>query len=100
MGSEATWPCRTRSGTRPKRSAHDGCGEKGVECGNRVEAEKIAKWELRHEVGATVDPRAEFAAVLRSLGAVVEGKHPIMDGKPQRIRTENDKRGEQTIIYI
>ena len=32
-----------------------------------VEPEKIAKWELRHEVGATVDPRAEFAAVLRSL---------------------------------
>jgi hypothetical protein len=27
----------------------------------RVEPEKIAKWELRHEVGETVDPRAEFA---------------------------------------
>jgi len=65
-----------------------------------VELEKIAKWELRHEVGATVDPRAEFAAVLRSLGAVVEGEHPVMNGKPQRIRTENDKRGEQTIFYI
>ena len=23
----------------------------------------LEKWELRHEVGATVDPRAEFAAV-------------------------------------
>ena len=31
--------------------------------GPGVEPEKIAKWELRHEVGATVDPRAEFAAV-------------------------------------
>ena len=37
-----------------------------------VELEKIAKWELRHEVGATVDPRAEFAAVLRSLPAVAQ----------------------------
>jgi putative DNA primase/helicase len=47
-----------------------------------------------------VDPRAEFAAVLREIGAVVEGDHPVMNGKPQRIRTENDKRGEQTIFYI
>jgi putative DNA primase/helicase len=47
-----------------------------------------------------VDPRAEFAAVLRSLGAVVEGEHPVMNGEPQRIRTENDKRGERTIFYI
>jgi phage/plasmid primase-like uncharacterized protein len=38
--------------------------------------------------------------VLRSLGAVVEGEHPVMNGKPQRIRTENDKRGEPTIFYI
>jgi hypothetical protein len=38
--------------------------------------------------------------VLRSLGAVGEGEHPVMNGKPQRIRTENDKRGEQTIFYI
>ena len=68
--------------------------------GPGVEPEKIAKWELRHEVGATVDPRAEFAAVLREIGAVVEGEHPVMNGKPQRIRTENDKRGEQTIFYI
>src|SRR6516225_6281568 len=68
--------------------------------GPGVEPEKIAKWELRHEVGATVDPRAEFAAVLREIGAIVEGDHPVMDGKPQRIRTESDKRGEQTIFYI
>jgi putative DNA primase/helicase len=68
--------------------------------GPGVETEKIAKWELRHQVGATVDPRAEFADVLRSLGAVVEGEHPVMNGEPQRIRTENDKRGERTIFYI
>src|SRR5215831_11838673 len=68
--------------------------------GPGVELEKIAKWELRHEVGATLDPRAEFAAVLREIGAVVEGEHPVMNGEPQRIRTENDKRGEQTIFYV
>jgi putative DNA primase/helicase len=65
--------------------------------GPGVEPEKIAKWELRHEVA---NPRAEFAAVLREIGAIVEGRHPVMNGKPQRIRAENDKRGEQTIFYI
>ena len=68
--------------------------------GPGVEPEKIAKWEIRHQQAATLDPRAEFAEVLRSLGAVVEGEHPIMNGERQRIRAENDKRGEQTIFYI
>jgi putative DNA primase/helicase len=68
--------------------------------GPGVEPDKIAKWELRHEVAATVDPRAEFAEVLREIGAIVEGEHPVMNGEPQRIRTENDKRGERTIFYI
>ena len=34
------------------------------------------------------------------MGAVVEGEHPIMNGERQRIRAENDKRGEQAIFYI
>ena len=68
--------------------------------GPAVEPEKIVKWEIRHQQAATLDPRAEFAEVLRSLGAVVEGDHPIMNGERQRIRTENDKRGEQAIFYI
>jgi antirestriction protein ArdC len=68
--------------------------------GPEVDPTKIARWELRHQPEPTLDPRAEFAEVLRSLGAVVEGDHPIMNGERQRIRTENDKRGEQTIFYI
>ena len=61
--------------------------------GPGVEPEKIAKWEIRHQQAATLDPRAEFAEVLRGLGAAVEGEHPIMNGERQRIRAENDKRG-------
>ena len=68
--------------------------------GPGVEPKKIAKWEIRHQQAATLDPRAEFAEVLRSLGAVVEGEHPIMNGERQRIQAENDKRGEQTIFYF
>jgi antirestriction protein ArdC/phage/plasmid primase-like uncharacterized protein len=67
--------------------------------GPDVEREKIAKWELRHQETATLDPHAEFAEVLRGLGGIVEGKHPIMDGKAHRLRTEKDKRGESAIFY-
>ena len=68
--------------------------------GPQVEPEKVAKWEMRHQETPTLDPRAEFAAVLRGLGAVVEGEHPIMNGERQRIRAEKDKPGERTIFYI
>ena len=64
-----------------------------------IEPEKIAKWELRPQETATLDPRAEFAEVLRSIGGIVEGEHPIMDGKGHRLATEKDKRGEAAIFY-
>jgi len=67
--------------------------------GPGVAPEKIAKWELRHQETATLDPRAEFAEVLRSIGGIIEGEHPIMDGKGHRLATEKDKRGEVAIFY-
>jgi putative DNA primase/helicase len=38
--------------------------------------------------------------VLREIGAVIEGEHPIMNGEAQRIPATNDKRGEVTIFYV
>jgi putative DNA primase/helicase len=38
--------------------------------------------------------------VLREIGAVVQGEHPIMNGEAQRIPAVNDKRGELTIFYV
>jgi len=35
-----------------------------------------------------------------SLGAIVSGGHPIMDGKPHRIATEGDKNGEKAGFYV
>src|SRR6202521_2529192 len=68
--------------------------------GSEADREKIAKWEPKHQPAPTLDPRAEFAAVLREIGAVVEGEHPIMNGEAQRIAAVNDKRGELTIFYV
>jgi putative DNA primase/helicase len=68
--------------------------------GPEADRGKIAKWELKHQPAPTLDPRAEFAAVLREIGAMVEGEHPIMNGEAQRIPAVNDKRGELTIFYV
>jgi phage/plasmid primase-like uncharacterized protein len=68
--------------------------------GPEADREKIAKWEPKHQPAPTLDPRAEFAAVLREIGAMVEGEHPIMNGEAQRIPAVNDKRGELTIFYV
>jgi hypothetical protein len=48
----------------------------------------------------TLNPRAEFAAVLRGTGALVEGDHPIMNDEAQRLPAVKDKPGELTIIYV
>ena len=68
--------------------------------GPEADREKIAKWEPKHQPAPTLDPRTEFAAVLREIGAVVQGEHPIMNGEAQRIPAVNDKRGELTIFYV
>ena len=68
--------------------------------GPEADRGKIAKWEPKHQLAPTLDPRAEFAAVLREIGAMVEGEHPIMNGEAQRIPAVNDKRGELTIFYV
>ena len=74
--------------------------EKAWYVGPDVDPAKIAKWELRHQPEPTLDPRAEFAEVLRSIGGIVDGDHPIMNGEAQRIPAHDDKRGERTIFYV
>jgi hypothetical protein len=68
--------------------------------GPEMDPAKLAKWELRHQLEPTLDPRAEFAAVLRSIGGIVDGDHPIMNGEAHRIATHDDKRGGRTIFYV
>jgi len=63
--------------------------------GPEADPAKLAKWELRHQPEPTLDPRAEFAAVLRSIGGIVDGDHPVMNGEAQRISAHDDKRGDR-----
>jgi hypothetical protein len=49
------------------------------------------EWKLRHQPQPTLDPRAEFAEMLRSIGGIVDGDYPIMNGEAQRIPAHDDR---------
>lgn len=68
-----------------------------------VPIEKIKAWLPENQVltqDKALIPADEFKAALISLGAIVSGEHPIMDGKPHRIPTEGDKNGEKAGFYV
>ncbi|WP_412758147.1 zincin-like metallopeptidase domain-containing protein [Legionella bozemanae] len=68
-----------------------------------VSVEKIKAWLPEYQAQSqdkALIPADEFKAVLISLGAIVSGEHPIMDGKPHRIPTEGDKNGEKAGFYV
>ncbi|MFY8352927.1 zincin-like metallopeptidase domain-containing protein [Pseudoalteromonas sp. SSM20] len=46
-------------------------------------------------------PEQEFAEALKeNIHAIVDGDHPIMDGKKHRIKVEGDKAGEKSGFYV
>ena len=47
-----------------------------------------------------MSPREEFGETLRNVGCVVEGEHPVMDGKAHRIKVEGDREGAQSGFYV
>ncbi|MCO6559774.1 MAG: DUF1738 domain-containing protein [Gilliamella sp.] len=65
--------------------------------------EKLKSWipENIHNTQpvTTLHPRDEFALALQSMGCIVDGEHPIMDGQNHRIKTEGDKQGHKAGFY-
>lgn len=54
----------------------------------------LAKWRpanLAAQQDPAMTPREEFSDFLKSLGCVLGGEHPIMDGKSHRISVEGEK---------
>jgi len=72
--------------------------------GPEGDTEKLQRWLPEYapaqDPGPAMSPHEEFADALRSLGAVVDGAHPIMDGQAHRIRVEGDPAGEQAGFYV
>ncbi|HAT8603968.1 zincin-like metallopeptidase domain-containing protein [Legionella pneumophila] len=68
-----------------------------------VSIEKIKAWLPANQISPedkALSPADEFKEALISLGAIVTGEHPIMDGKPHRIQMDDDKHGEKAGFYV
>ena len=62
--------------------------------GPQGDTEKLARWnpdKIDHQQSPALSPQEEFADALRSVGCVVSGEHPIMDGNKHRISVEGEK---------
>ena len=71
--------------------------------GPKADMNKLQRWlpeNVQAQQAPAMSPREEFGEALRSLGCVVGGEHPIMDGQRHRIATEGDKKGEQAGFYV
>lgn len=113
----------TQNANQPKRDANDRV-YLAVPYTERQEAKKLgAQWDkaakswfvnknvdLAHvkkwlpNIGAeqlpALTPREEFRQALQSVGAIISGDHPIMDGSKHRIETQGDRHGEKAGFYI
>ena len=68
---------------------------------------QLKRWlpeNVKSEQLPAMTPREEFAEALRSVGCIVEGEHPLMDGAAHRIRTEGDRgeplQGSMSLIWM
>lgn len=63
---------------------------------------KLGRWMpdgSRARSSGELDPQVEFGQVLESEGFVLDGL-PEMDGRRHRVRTQDDKRGQRTGVYV
>lgn len=71
--------------------------------GPQADMEQLKRWlpeNVKSEQLPAMTPREEFAEALRSVGCIVEGEHPLMDGVAHRIRTEGDRAGASSGFYV
>ena len=63
--------------------------------------EKLQKWLPENQVrqAPAMEPREEFAQVMKEAGLVVDGEHPIMDGKWHRVPVEGGSKGNTSGAY-
>jgi putative DNA primase/helicase len=62
--------------------------------GPQANMRALEKWHpesLAAQQDPAVTPREEFSTFLTSLGCVISGEHPIMDGKSHRISVDGEK---------
>ena len=55
---------------------------------------------VRRQQAPALMPREEFSEVMKSVGCILTGDHPIMDGRKHRIATVGDKAGKRAGFYV
>ncbi|SET69885.1 putative DNA primase/helicase, partial [Nitrosomonas marina] len=71
--------------------------------GESADIRALQRWlpeNVTVQQNPAIDAQAEFAAVLRDNGCIVDGNHPVMDGLSHRIKVEGDKPGEKSGFYV
>lgn len=66
-----------------------------------ADLDKLQKWLPENQVrqAPAMEPREEFAQVMKEAGLVVDGEHPIMDGKWHRVPVEGGSKGNTSGAY-
>ena len=89
-------PRGERSPPKAAKASRERAAKVGYADGGTQTA-KIARWlPVRAGAGQGTEmaPRDEFAEALRAAGCVVDGPHPLMDGKLHRIAMQGERSGE------
>ncbi|MFH0784661.1 MAG: zincin-like metallopeptidase domain-containing protein [Pseudomonadota bacterium] len=70
--------------------------------GPKADLEKLKRWDMDNVAGQgpAMTPKEEFTEALETLGCIVAGDHPIMDGQKHRIGVEGDRKGDQAGFYV
>ncbi|WP_347990332.1 strawberry notch-like NTP hydrolase domain-containing protein [Methylomonas sp. AM2-LC] len=95
-------PYSERKEARSLGAKWDG-GNKAWYVGPSADISKLQKWlpdNVKSQQDPAMSPDDEFTEALRSVGCIVKGDHPIMDGKKHRIETTGDKAGEKAGFYF
>ena len=85
------------AGARWDRSA------KSWYAGPLADMNALQQWlpeNVQRQQAPALMPREEFSEALKSVGCILTGDHPIMDGRKHRIATLGDKAGKRAGFYV
>jgi antirestriction protein ArdC/phage/plasmid primase-like uncharacterized protein len=71
--------------------------------GPLADMQALQQWlpeNVQRQQAPALMPREEFSEVMKSVGCILTGDHPIMDGRKHRIATVGDKAGKRAGFYV
>ena len=71
--------------------------------GPLADMQALQQWlpeNVQRQQAPALMPREEFSEAMRTVGCILTGDHPIMDGRKHRIATVGDKAGKRAGFYV